>query len=313
VFLNGALEATLFVFQPLDINENTWDYALAQYIDPTDALAQLQSCAGGNEYPYPQELSGKDSVQVGDTYHRVGARSNCVTGTYWGVGSISVAYSDGVSRNFQNQMLFSPMNLPGDSGAVAIRDSDNTIAGLLFASTFDASNNPVETFGNPIFLNNWTTIGSFRRRGNDTDLPVLVGPPLPPSTPRRGPPQAPQASTPNGLSGALVDQSQVAPPQFRVIDPEFMARKARPMLTQGQSAPHPGIIPFDLPSLSAGKLYLGFAVKYSASGEAPQWITPPPSPIRSNIPVDIVFIRSDRRVNDDGSLGGGNDYYLCFG
>src|SRR5262249_19886087 len=57
VFLRGVLEATLFTYQPLDVNANTWDYALALYNDPTDALAELKPCADGSVYPYPQALS----------------------------------------------------------------------------------------------------------------------------------------------------------------------------------------------------------------------------------------------------------------
>jgi len=47
ITINDSLEATLYTFQKLYSNGNVWDYALAKYIQPTDATGVMRLCKGG--------------------------------------------------------------------------------------------------------------------------------------------------------------------------------------------------------------------------------------------------------------------------
>jgi len=171
LFLNNNLEATLSAFQALSKVGNIWDYALGQYINASDALAEMRPCDDGSQEPYPMALSKGVVVGDGATYHKVGAREPiCRTGTLNGVGSISVDYkSEGGVRVFDNQLIFSKMSDPGDSGSVIVRESDNTVTGLIFAG------NDGETDANPIFQAGWSYMGTLRLSPNGPDLPCFAG------------------------------------------------------------------------------------------------------------------------------------------
>lgn len=89
IALNGVLQATLFSFQRVEITNNIWDYALAHFDNAAAACGEMRSCEEENAYPYPQRLSPKNSVKIGDgnVYSKVGARPPiCRTGTLVAIG-----------------------------------------------------------------------------------------------------------------------------------------------------------------------------------------------------------------------------------
>lgn len=170
VFLDGAHEADLSVFQPVRRLGNTWDYALATYTNPALALAQMRGCDddAGTVHPYPMALSDPRSVTVGDgkKYRKVGDRSPlCRTGTLDGVGSFWVDYGAHGQSAFDNQLIFSKMSDPGDSGSVIVRLSDNTVTGLNFAG------DDHETDANPLFRAGWSFLGTRRLIKGGPDIP----------------------------------------------------------------------------------------------------------------------------------------------
>ena len=256
--INGSVEASLYAFQALYSTGNYWDYALAQYIQPTDAAGVMRLCENASEMPYPGKLSPIGSVTVGDgvQYYKVGARPPiCRTGTLVGVGDVAVEYDDGVTRSFLSQLIFSKMTDPGDSGAVIVRETDTSVTGLNFAG------NNTDTIANPIYLANWKRIGSTRFDGG-AEIPVLVGKPVPVFD---------TTSTMMG-KGDLIERSSAN------------------ALPTSSALPQP----FDLPYLSAGLLFLGSATKMIPRNGAPYYSSggPPPPPIRPNVQVQEVTASS---------------------
>lgn len=277
LFLDGRREATLYAFQQLTISDNTWDYALGEYINTADALDHMRLCEDGSEIAYPQALS--PSARFGATYSKVGDRPpTCRSGTLVGVGDRAINYHDGITRYFKRQLIFSKMTDPGDSGAMIICESDNTVTGLNFAG------NDSETIANPLYLAPWKSLGI----------------------------------------SAVPGYERLYLPSFEgdaVIKHRFWSdRRAGSDCTGSGSkknenvAESPKLQLFDLPDLSAGKLYLGWAM----SREGVTWERTPPPPIR-DIPVEMVLYRT---VGGD-FVGGTRHspgirtprfyYYLCFG
>src|SRR5207249_4992511 len=87
-------------------------------------------------------------------------------GTLVGVGDTNTTHRSGIRNSFSSQLFFSKMTDAGDSGAVIIRESDNTVTGLNFAG------NETDTVANPLFKNNWHKIGSVRFEGG-SDIPMF--------------------------------------------------------------------------------------------------------------------------------------------
>ena len=282
ITINNHVEASLYVFQPLYSSGNAWDFALAQYVQPSDAAGVMRQCDDGGVMPYPGMLSPAGSVVLdGSQYFKVGARGpTCRTGTLIGVGDRRVKYEDGFSRSFTGQLIFSKMTDAGDSGAVIVRQSDTTVTGLNFAG------NNTETIANPIFLAGWQRKGSVRFEGG-VEIPMFTGSIFPP-----GPAiMSHYAGTPM-MSTSSHD--------VRPDDPFSVPTVA------------------DIPDLfSKGKLFLGAALKASPSEqneERAKWIVPPPVPVRPGVNVDVFLIRKF-----PGSIDGSDAtfnwvyQYLCFG
>ena len=255
--INGSVEATLYAFQDMYPTGNTWDYALAQYIQPADAAGTMRPCDNGVVGPYPGALSPLGSVQLGDgaTYSKDGARPPiCRTGTLTSVGDAQVKYDDGSIRSFHYQLFFSKMTDPGDSGAVIVRLSDNTVTGLNFAG------DDQETIANPIYEAGWRRTGSIKLDGG-FEVPMLVGNAVPPT-----------------LNAENAYNAPVALPN------QFDVQSARHGLSEIRPLDGP-------PNLSAGLLFLGWGLHVQPShGGAPyyQQGTPPPPPIRPGVQVQVI-------------------------
>jgi hypothetical protein len=168
IILNNYNVASLYTYQPVYAGaKNLWDYALARYDNGSDALAEMVPCENGNVYIYPQNLSKNVAIGDGQPYHKVGIRSPiCRTGTLNAVGDVDVEYSNGQIISFSSQLLFSKMADRGDSGAVIVRDSDNTVTGLNFAGS------STYTMANPLFKNDWHYRGSIKFE-NGKDIPMF--------------------------------------------------------------------------------------------------------------------------------------------
>lgn len=157
--INDSEIASLYAYEPINFGGayNIWDYALAKYDNSNDVLGDMETCQNGNIYPYPQQLTSNVNLGDGKTYHKVGARTpTCRSGELNGYGIRKISYASGQSAWFQNQLIFSKMSDPGDSGSVIVRDDDNTVTGLNFAG------NSNETIANPLYSANWEYIGVYK-------------------------------------------------------------------------------------------------------------------------------------------------------
>jgi hypothetical protein len=169
IVLSGENWATLYMFDPVHIHRNVWDVAFARYRDPHRALDTMRPCEDGSRLPYPDRLSPRESVKIGDgaAYYKVGAREpTCRKGHLVAVGNVTVDYDD-ARRYFEGQLIFTKMTDPGDSGAVIVRESDVTVTGLSFAG------NSSESVANPLFLRSWIPNG-FRRLPGIGEIPMFT-------------------------------------------------------------------------------------------------------------------------------------------
>lgn len=170
ILLNGARVAHLHAFEPVYFGSaiNGWDYALAAYDDVSAPVEEMRRCQDGTTLLYPRKLS--PNVQIGGEhgYRKVGARSpTCRSGKMVGVSDIQVSYSSADIGWFHGQLAFQKMTDPGDSGAVIVRENDNTVTGLNFAGNDDA------TYANALFTMGWRHLGT--RIINDFEVPDFGG------------------------------------------------------------------------------------------------------------------------------------------
>ena len=137
----------------------TWDCALARYNHPADANPHFRPCADGSRYPDAHRLA--DTISIGATYYKVGARAPiCRMGKLRGIGNRRVGpYPDGAYRYFRGQLIFEKMTDLGDSGCIAVRESDNAVTGLNFSS------NDTESLANPLLKIGWKYQGIIRLEG----------------------------------------------------------------------------------------------------------------------------------------------------
>jgi len=297
ITIQDSLEAKLYTYQNVYSSGNVWDYALGKYIQPVDAAGTMRLCENGEQLPHPGMLSPPNSVHVGDgqLYYKVGARPPiCRTGALIGIGDFDVKYDDGAVRSFNSQLIFTKMSDPGDSGSVAVRRVDTSVTGLIFAGSDQY------TLANPIFLVGWQRTGSIRFNGG-VDIPMFRG-----------------NVTPN-IGPGMIKHAQASPP---------MSYTAATL--EGRSTQLSADIPSDIPSFSAGKLFLGEALQYvwgrpsgsplgpgaPGPGAVVRWNPPAPLPIRPDISVDTIWYRREGVSNNFSDPRGPPsyiDHFLCFG
>ena len=173
ILLSGSPKALLYAYQPVYTRvANILDYALGKFIDPGDAADVMRPCDDGRSYPYPGRLSELGSVIANDgsQYHKVGwPQRTCRTGQLLGVCDKKVSYDFGPVCQFRHQLMFGKMTCEGDSGAVIVRESDNSVTGLACAA------DSTYTFANPIFLACWRRVNAPWRKDNESELPAFVG------------------------------------------------------------------------------------------------------------------------------------------
>jgi hypothetical protein len=163
VELNNAIQAKLHCFQQVALNDpsrlNVWDLAIAEYNIPANAEGRCLPCASGNTHPYPMDLTPNNAAgqpMTGQTFHKVGlAPPVCGSGTLVGTGAIVSIPFWGGTAYFKNALKFTHFAIAGDSGAVIVRDSDNTVSGLHFCS------NPTYSYSNPLFQIPWTRAANY--------------------------------------------------------------------------------------------------------------------------------------------------------
>lgn len=154
VLLKSQVLAGLHAFQPIHFGSgaNSWDYALASYLDPNDALAEMRQCEDGSSNEYPLSLSA--NLGFGETFTKVGARRpTCRQGKLTAIGNSWVKYPGRGEAFFNGQLIFSKMTDPGDSGCIIVRKSDRSVSGLNFAGS------STRTVANPLYLIGWQKIG----------------------------------------------------------------------------------------------------------------------------------------------------------
>jgi hypothetical protein len=150
---------------------------------------------------------------------------------------------------FDKQLVFSKMTDPGDSGAMIVRVSDNTVCGLNMAGT------DTETDANPFFLNNWIPSGILTRT-NGQRFPMFTG----------------SVALPDLAVSALppaIKSPEMVPLLSR--DPQISVFSPPPSVSAG------------LFFLGVARASVDFENRFIGP-----WITPPPAPIR-NIPVQVYI------------------------
>lgn len=157
IFVEGRDVAMLSAFQAINPSgENAWDFALGTYRPGVNVLPEFTPCDDGKHQPYATGIARK--VALGETAYSVGARSpTCSKGRLVGYGERSVNYDFGVVR-FRDQLVFSKMVDPGDSGSIAVRESDNLAMALLFAGSSS------ESIANPLQSLPWRQEGLLHRQ-----------------------------------------------------------------------------------------------------------------------------------------------------
>jgi len=150
-----------------------FDFCKIQMTDQAIDTRLMAPCQDGLQRPAPTKLATDIEITTDHTYSKVGARQPvCLTGRFVSFGSATVRYDDGL-RSFNDQLYFTPMGGPGDSGSVIVSDSTNHSVGLLFAGDGTA------TLANPLYAKGWTYRGT-RVSDFGYELPVLTSPTLKP-------------------------------------------------------------------------------------------------------------------------------------
>ena len=149
---------------------NLWDLALAHYDTHGDAISEVRLCEDGHQYKYPMKLGEHVRLGRDKTFWKAGARTPiCRKGHLIAVGSRVVKYPNcGWKVLFEDQLVFSKMTDPGDSGSIIVGLDDNLIYGLNFAG------NEFETIANPLFKIGWKYDG-IRALDNGINIPMYSG------------------------------------------------------------------------------------------------------------------------------------------
>jgi hypothetical protein len=163
VLLNEVNNATLYCFELLATGiaapANLWDLAIAKYNEPRFCVGYYRQCDNGNypPYTYPMSLTPNttaDKPRTGEWFHKVGAATPiCRDGYLTSAGAaVSIRMPWGAWANFKDVLIFTRMTNPGDSGAVIVRNRDNTVSGLHFGASEDGT----ESYSNPLYKAPWT-------------------------------------------------------------------------------------------------------------------------------------------------------------
>lgn len=167
VYINDNIEAKLIYFERInDSALNEWDFAIARINNPSDAIAQFSyNC----NFEVPTKL--EFSPNTNDIYATVGARPpHCSEGKFRGLSDVKVDYKNGRIYAFKDQMLFTKMSDPGDSGSIAFNKFSNAASSLIFAG------NDRQSVGNPLYYyDNWeyrgTSITNLKKDNDYLNVP----------------------------------------------------------------------------------------------------------------------------------------------
>jgi hypothetical protein len=173
---NGYYErvGALYEFEHVDdLAMNRWDFALLKYDDAAIPLAQMRQCADNSRYPYPTRLGFSEDLTPGAAVWKAGNRAPiCREGAFQFVGSTKVNYS-GKLIWFTDQLFFSKMSDPGDSGSIIVDKKTVKVLGLNFAGS------EKWTIANPLYRKGWIPAGSLRV--GHVDFPAFT------AAPKKGP------------------------------------------------------------------------------------------------------------------------------
>ena len=193
VWLNDAKIARILCHQPIGFYvsgspapQNLWDLACARYEDSWEIAAEaaMRTCQPGHGtpvYPFPQNVTPAHLVGPGEAkFHKVGnAAPTCDVGRLMISAGVNRFFDFGGGRLalFVDQLAFEEMARPGDSGSILVRNSGNTVTGLVIGGS------PGETVANPLYRFGWTWIGDNAAPNGVGRLPVFDRPT--PSQPNR--------------------------------------------------------------------------------------------------------------------------------
>ncbi len=183
ILLNGADIASLHAYMHVTPGRpNSWDYALARFDSESSLSAFMRKCVTecppGNDNctipveQVPQQILAGD-ITIGLRCKKVGAREPiCRYGNVQGFGTRNVDYgSQGGIIEFRNQVIFSKMSDPGDSGSVLFTYRD----GVSYAVALNFAGSDQETIANPLTRAPLTYQGTRQIPGTNWTVPAFTG------------------------------------------------------------------------------------------------------------------------------------------
>lgn len=168
VLLGGRPAKLVHVVAPIAGQDNRLDLALAEFANPSVICGLVRDDENLPRFDVPLEVAKDVPVGSDEDFRMAGNETNsCVDKKLTRIADVDYTLG-GVRYHFARQFVFpSGMATHGDSGAVAVWQRHNTVAGLLFA--IDPSSR--EVYANPLSeILKWklidvqkTTFGQFPR------------------------------------------------------------------------------------------------------------------------------------------------------
>lgn len=181
ILVNGADIASLHAF--LHVNsgrQNDWDYALARFDSEASLSAFMRRCVSecppGSDHctipieDVPQRIIGE--IVIGLRCKKIGARPPvCRFGNVQAFGTRRVNYGQAGIIEFRNQVIFSKMSDPGDSGSVLFTVQN----GISLAVALNFAGSDQETIANPLTRAPLTYLGARTIPGTSWTVPSFSG------------------------------------------------------------------------------------------------------------------------------------------
>ena len=164
VVLNSSHAATVMHVKAPTAGPNHFDFALAQLSNP----ASICGIVKGNQFEVPLLLTPDLHVNTADEFRWVGLHNTATHALLVGLADVDYRIGQHVFH-FIAQLAFKQGDAQsGDSGSLAVRKSDNSAAGLLFARDDDT------VYANPICtLLDWQRTGTQKTPGGE--FPIFTG------------------------------------------------------------------------------------------------------------------------------------------
>lgn len=147
IFFNEQNIGSLIHFEPVNSGGiNNWDIAFAAFDNHNQFINNYRQTQNSSKPPYPYRI--EFAPNTGGRYYKIGNREPIYReGFLRGVGNVKVKH-DNIHIRYNEQLIFSKMSDPGDSGAVIVNKNTNEILGLNTASDDKITcANPLNVYG----------------------------------------------------------------------------------------------------------------------------------------------------------------------